>query len=371
MAIAPYVPGDPAADPDSVEGRLQQILDDAVNEYGLPAAQVGVQLPDGRRVVVASGTPDFGRKEPPIDVDAMIRIGSATKMFVAALIGRQAERGLLSFDDPVARWLPDLVDAGEITLRQLLSHRSGVPENLFTNASILMRTGLSPRMRWDPEEVVRRVVKRTSAEGRRQARFEYANPNYLILGLVAERVGGAPVGRQLETEFFSPLGMTHTALLPEEPSNPQELIQGYDRYMPLGPHRIEPEHTSWDSLTHTAGAMASTAGDLLIWLDALFHGRVVEPATLREMESFQDSRNNGRDNGMVGYGLGLSRYELEDWSLVGHPGGGFGGECFPFYLPGRDTSVVVSYNLSRKDNPAGKAVLARVIREIVEPETAP
>ncbi len=371
VTTRPYVPARQAQDLDSVEGRLQRILDEAVNEYGLPGVQAGVQFPDGRRIVVTSGTRDLGRKEAPIEKGDVFKIGSATKMFVAALIGRLKERGLLSFDDPVSRWLPEIPDGRHISLRQLLSHTSGIPENLFSKPSIVIRSAFSDHVRWDPLEVVHKVMRGAAAENRRQGTFRYANTNYLILGLIAERAGGAPIRVQLEREFFGPAGMRRTFLLPGDPDNPPALIPGYDEYVPFGPHLIRPDCTSWDSLAFTAGAMASTADDLLTWLDALFHGRVVTLATLQELELFRDSRNNGRDEDMVAYGLGISLYDVDGRRMLGHPGGGFGGECFPFYLPELDASVVVTYNLSRKDNPAGKRVLTRMIREIVEMETAP
>jgi D-alanyl-D-alanine carboxypeptidase len=364
----PYVPPLRAQDPDSVEGRLQHVLDEAVNAYGLPGAQAGVQLPDGRRIVVSSGTRDLGRRQLAIESGDVFKIGSATKMFVAALIGRLQERGLLSFDDAVDRWLPELPDAQQISLRQLLAHRSGIPEKLFSKFSIVLKTAFSDHVRWDPRDVIRRVVTATSAEDRQKASFHYANANYLILGLIAERAGGAPIRAQLAREFFDPLGMKHTFLLPGEPTNPPALISGYDEYMPLGPHLIAPDCTSWDSLAFTAGAMASTADDLLRWLDALFHGRVVTSETLKELELFRDSRNNGRDESMVAYGLGLAVYEIDGRRALGHPGGGMGGECFPFYVPEHDASLVVLYNVSRKGNPAGKRVLARVLHEVVERE---
>jgi D-alanyl-D-alanine carboxypeptidase len=199
--------------------------------------------------------------------------------------------------------------------------------------------------------------------GRRS--FVYANNNYLLLGLIAEQVGHDKLARQLEREFFGPLGMRHTYFLPGDRHVPDGLIDGYDEYIPFGPHDIAPANTAWSSLAFAAGAMASTSEDLLIWLDALFHNRVLKPETLQLSRIYLDARRNGRDDSIVGYGLGLAQYELNGHKMEGHPGGGFGGECFPFYVPDKDVSIVVQYNWSKKDNPAGKVLVTRIIEQLL------
>jgi hypothetical protein len=117
--------------------------------------------------------------------------------------------------------------------------------------------------------------------------------------------------------------------------------------------------------SYPSGAMASTSEDLLIWLDALFHNRVLKPETLQLSRIYLDARRNGRDDSIVGYGLGLAQYELNGHKMEGHPGGGFGGECFPFYVPDKDVSIVVQYNWSKKDNPAGKVLVTRIIEQLL------
>jgi D-alanyl-D-alanine carboxypeptidase len=318
-------------------------------------------LPDGSVIVVASGTRDPGRRDARVGTGDVFKVGSTTKLFVAALFGRLQERGVLSFDDRLSRWVPEVPGASDISLRQLLGHTSGLPESLFSRPSVLLRAFFSDHVSFDPLEVIEETTTTDDPEARHAARFAYSNNNYVILGLVAQRATGTPVRQLLQEELFGPLGLRDTWLLPADGAAPAHLIQGYDEYIPFGPHTLAPDNTTWDSLAFTAGAMASTAGDLLTFLEALFHGRVLRPETLAELQRFGDSHHNGRDESMVGYGLGLSLYELAGRELLGHPGGGFGGECFPFFEPARGVSVVVLYNLSRKDNPAGKALLRRVL----------
>jgi CubicO group peptidase (beta-lactamase class C family) len=121
--------------------------------------------------------------------------------------------------------------------------------------------------------------------------------------------------------------------------------------------RKRPAGTPWPTLR---AAFGSTSADLLRWLDALLDGKVLSAASMETMRSFEDAWNNGCDEDIVGYDLGLARYALGNLNLEGHPGAGMGGACFPFYDPSTGIPVVICYNYSHKDDPAGKALLARL-----------
>lgn len=346
--------------------QLQKILDSAVNEFKLPGLQAGILFPDGKIMLASSGTEDFGRKKAFITNQNIFRIGSTTKMFVAALIGRLMEKGQLSYDDTIDKWFPDLPSANTITIKELLNQNSGIKENLFTNPWILVKSVLSDKKQWDAQVVVNKIMKNMEVTPIDQRSFVYANNNYLLLGLIAEKVGKDNIANQLQSEFFNPLKMKNTYFLPYYKQLPDGLISGYDEYIPFGPHVIKPSNTSWSTLTFSAGSMASTSEDLLIWLDAFFHNKVLKPETLEAMRLYINARENGRDNNIIGYGLGLAQYELNGYKMEGHPGGGFGGECFPFYVPEKDISIVVSYNWSKKDNPAGKILITRIIEQVIK-----
>lgn len=346
--------------------QLQKILDQAVNEFKLPGLQAGILFPDGKIMLASSGTVDFGRKRAYITNQNIFRIGSTTKMFVAALIGRLMEKGQLSYDDTIDKWFPDLPSANTITIKELLNQNSGIKENLFSNPLILIKSVFSDNKHWDAQVVVNKTMRNMKVIAIDQRSFVYANNNYLLLGLIAEKAGKDKIANQLETEFFKPLKMRNTYFLPYYKQLPDGLISGYDEYIPFGPHVIKPSNISWSTLTFSAGSMASTSKDLLIWLDAIFHNKVLKPETLEAMRLYINARENGRDNNIVGYGLGLAQYELNGYKMEGHPGGGFGGECFPFYVPEKDVSIVVSYNWSKKDNPAGKILITRIIEQVIK-----
>jgi hypothetical protein len=78
------------------------------------------------------------------------------------------------------------------------------------------------------------------------------------------------------------------------------------------------------------------------------------------MRDSAEARNNGRDEAIVGNGLGLAEYEVGPRRMEGHPGAALGGESFSFYVPELDASIAISYNLSKKGNPAGKELIGRI-----------
>lgn len=282
-------------------------------------------------------------------------------MFVAALVCRMAEQGLLNLDDTIEKWFPDYPQASTIRIRDLLNHTSGIRESLFTDGGMMVVSMLNTKKLWDPAEVLKVLGKKSKPTVLIDRHFVYANDNYILLGLIAERAAGASLAPLLESEFFDPLNMKDTCLLPWSRRLPDGTVPGYDEFIPFGPHLITKDQTSWDSLTFAAGALSSSAADLLLWLDAFFHDGIVSKSSFEMMRDWVPANDNGRDNSIVAYGLGIAQYWLDGVILEGHPGGGFGGECYPFYDPIKDTSYVVVYNVFRKDNPAGKAILQKML----------
>lgn len=351
---------------DNTQGKLQKILDEAVNLFKLPGVQAGIYLPDNRIVLASSGTIDFERNMEKITNNTIFRIGSTTKMFISALINKQIENGLLEYDKTLDTWLPEIEGTKDITIEELLNHTSGISETLFKSPNILIKSVIFSHLRWDSREVISKIMDDMKIVPKKDRGFKYSNNNYLILGLVAEKIGNEKLDILLKNKLFKPLKMDNTYLLPYYRTLPGGLILGYDEYIPFGPHKIPPDNTSWDTVTFSAGAMASSAKDLLIWLNNFFHNKLIKKETFLRMNTFVDASDNGRDNNIIAYGLGVAKYKVDGKILVGHPGAGFGGECYAFYYPKKDISIVVSYNWSKKDNPAGKEIIKRILDEIIE-----
>jgi D-alanyl-D-alanine carboxypeptidase len=256
--------------------------------------------------------------------DAPFVIGSVTKTFVTAALLQLAADGDLSLDDQVTRWLPGLQVAAGVTIRELLTHTSGIadlypplhqqlvdePQHVYTHAEVLARIGgawFAPGTDWG-----------------------YSNTNFVIAGLVLERVTGEPAETALARRVTGPLHLAQTWLLAGRRADP--LI-------------LDP---SWATAFWTAGAMQSTAADLARWGAALYGGNVVTPAQRRAMTTF-----NGDD-----YGIGTRRFVFGAETAVGHSGLLATTSTLLVYFPREHTSVAIIANRAQVD--LASVLVARV-----------
>ncbi len=262
---------------------LQEAVDRAREKLGLQALTVGLAV-DGREYWAgASGVALDG--VTALDGDSPFAIASITKTFTAALVMQLVEADRLSLDQKVAPLLPDVPVATGVTVRQLLAHTSGIADLLAP-----MREPMTahPRRRWTGEQVLRRLDSRWFAPG---ADYGYSNSNYVLLGLLVERIYRRPFDKVLERRLLGPLDLDETGVL---------LTRG-------APDLMTP---SWASAFGTSGYMYSSASDLLEWGTALYGGRVLDAESLQAMAAFHDDD----------YGLGTELIHVRKRSGVGHTG---------------------------------------------------
>ena len=241
--------------------------------------------------------------------DQRFRTGSITKTFVATLAIQLVQDGRLRLDDTVERWLPGLVPDGQaITVRQLLSHTAGLFDYIEDP-----RTFQDRERRWRPRELVVLAIGHRPERTPPGRSFAYSSTNYLVLGLIAEKAGGMPLGRLLRERLFEPLDLRNTSFLPGEirgrhihghrPPSHQGVVTG-----PPVDVSDEPAWWAW-----AAGAIVSTADDLQRFYAALLRGRVVSRPSLREMETLVRA-------GRLWYGLGLATFPTPCGPAWGHTG---------------------------------------------------
>jgi D-alanyl-D-alanine carboxypeptidase len=333
---------------------LTEVVRAQVRAQGAPGIQASLRVGD-QVVHVAVGHAD-SRRRVPLRPDHILRVGSVTKIFTAAVVLRLVESDLLSLEDTVGQWFALLPYAERISVRSLLNHTSGVFD-YTQDRTFQTTTALFARKRWEPEELYR-VVLRGQPSFPPGERYQYSNSNYLLLGMIAEKVSGRSYGELLQEGVLAPAGLTHTVLLPAE-ETPAGLISGYDRdVLAADLTRIRPGNRAWASGAFAAGGVASTSADLLSLIDNLFYGQLLTAVSLEEMTDFRPAPDEHLP-AQTGYGLGLRRLEIEGDVLVGHTGTipGFGAvvvECQE-----RDYSIAAAANLSVFDQ---LAVLEAVVR---------
>jgi D-alanyl-D-alanine carboxypeptidase len=273
--------------------------------------------------------------------DDVLRVGSVTKTFTAVIVLKLVEEGRLSLDNPIARWFPDFPNAEEITVRHLLNHTSGIPEFI---PKVLMKS-IIPSTYWKPEEIVNMIAQDESSFTPRGI-FVYSNTNYVLLGLITEKISGKPFVQQLHEQIIDPLNLTHTFFIPYEQA-PTNLVPGFDRDLSSFPGMLDisKKNTSWATAAFTSGALASTAEDLGVFFERLFAGTLLSPSTVSEMTTFVNASNPGLSE-QNGYGLGLMRLEVNGQGLIGHIGEFMGSTAIAMYSPDKKYLIVVTCNLS-------------------------
>jgi D-alanyl-D-alanine carboxypeptidase len=281
---------------------FQAILNEMAGRAGMAAT---VMSPDGTWIG-ATGKADGVRD---VRVDDQFAIASITKSIVAAQVMQMVEAGELDLDDPATDHLPaDLdFDTNGATIRQLLGHRSGIPEEDFAKEDKLL---LANRRRfWAPAEVLELVPTERAPAGEA---FEYANANYQLLGLVIEQIRGRPVADVLRDGVLDIDGVERLIYQPDEaPTEPMAMPGGQSTaalkkgggYLPF---------LAAISADGAAAAMASDAPSLARWWRAFCAGEIVSQASLNEMTTLSTD----------GYGLGLYDVAESYEQAVGHGGGG-------------------------------------------------
>lgn len=354
---------------ESAAPELQHAIDSLQLASQSPGIQVAIR--QGDRLLWSGITGSTGDGRTPLAREHLFRIGGITKTFTAAVILQLADEGKLRLGDTVARWFPHLPNADLITVRHLLEHRSGIRE-LLKGRSFLARAALFPGHRFSSADVVEYLctARPYSAPG---TGFHYSNSNYVLLGAIAERLTDSCASSLIRTRLLEPLHLEQTVFLPDDAGRvpPLGMVIGHDRdYMPLpGSYRVNPDDHAWATLAFTSGAMASTADDLAIWIDALMHGAVLPDFDVAAATNVRDARNPAIPE-LAGYGLGLERLRIygEDW--FGHLGGfvGFGGAVL--YAPRTDRTIAVLGNMSTFHGVGAVRAIARVLayQEVTRPD---
>ncbi|HJT91736.1 MAG TPA: serine hydrolase domain-containing protein [Mycobacterium sp.] len=315
---------------DAVAQRLDAAINQAMAAVNVPGAIVGVWGPEGS-YVRAFGVADKATRSP-MKVDFYSRIGSQTKTFTATGVLQLADQGKVGLDDPIAKYVDGVPQGDTITLRQLLRMQSGL-FNYSESPTFQQAMFADPRSPFSPQELLDFAFAEPNVfppgEG-----FLYCNTNYILLGLVVEKLSGQPLHDYVRDHILAPLGMSHTSF-PTTNAFPEPHAQGYTVQTADGK---EATATDWDpSWGWAAGAMISTLDDMHIWAPALATGKLLTPEL--QAERLQTVGAPGLPP-QDGYGLGI--FNLGGW--IGHNGSLPGYQTVAVYLPEKQTTMVILIN---------------------------
>ena len=345
VAVATVALAGPGDGAEPRKGAVVQERIDAVVAAGAPGVVARLEE-GGRHWARAAGVAELGRPSP-LPPQARFRVGSVTKTFVAALVLQLVEEGRIQLDGAVSAVLPGLLPhAGEVTVRQLLGHTSGLAD--YT-ADPSVFEGARQNRAFRPEELVG-LVAGLGVRFAPGTAFEYSNTNYAVAGLLVERVTGNPVGDELERRILGPLGLGHTSF----PTTSGDIAGVHARgYVLAGPGQplldvtsINPSH-AW-----AAGAVVSTAADVDRFFGALLSGEVVGPEMVAAMQATTPIPGDSATS----YGLGLMRVDTPCGTFWGNHGEIWGYHAWSFHAADGSRSLTEMVSLMPRPDEVDNAL---------------
>jgi D-alanyl-D-alanine carboxypeptidase len=313
---------------------VDRIVRSVLASTGVPSASVAVV--SDRRIVLAQAYGD-ARLDPRVPAMPRMRygIGSISKQFTAAAMLLLQEQGKVSLGDPVGKYVSGLARGSDVTVRQILSHTSGYQD--YWPQDYVMPGMLKPTT---SQQILDTWAKRT-LDFEPGSKWQYSNTNYVIAGLIVEKLAGEPLWQVLSHRVFTPLGMSSVANI-DEHALPGTDATGYFRYA-LGPLRPAPkEGPGW---LFAAGEIAATAEDLAKWDLSIITEAILKPASYREMESEIRLTSGVATN----YGLGVYARLVSGHRRLEHSGEVSGFTAENIVLPDDGMAVAVLTNQDAAD----------------------
>jgi len=261
---------------------------------------------------------------------SVLQVGSITKQFTAAAILRLAERGALTLDDRIEKFVPGFNPRGAtITLRQLLSHTSGARREWFPPGPPWLDL-TAPVTR---EQTIKGLNNGQLLDFPPGTKWSYSNAGYMLLGLAIESITGSSFADFIQSELALPLGLIDTGVCG---TSTLPLPEGYGRPVATW-MRMPAFHPS---VILFSGSLCSTASDLARWSHLLATGYAMLPASYATMITPAPLANST----VVPYGLGLEVKKVLGRPAVLHNGAINGFQSFLIYFPDRDIAIAVVTN---------------------------
>lgn len=331
----------------------------------VPGVSVYVSTPKMGEWSAALGTSDVAAGTPSQVADHF-RIGSITKTMTATVVLQLAQEGKVSLDAPLSTYLPD-VKTNSATVRQALQMTTGIGN--YTTTRFLNALADNPQKVWAPKGLASLGTSMTPSFPA-GSKMEYSNTNYILLGQIAERVSGEPLGQLLQKRIFDPLAMTGCSMpAATDSSLPAPYSHGYmfgtnwDRKpSPPAPLPDKVDVANWNpSWGWAAGGVICDLASLKVWPAALATGKLLSPEMQRQRLAWRTMSKEP----LIQYGLGVGNWD----GLVGHNGEISGYQSKAVYRVSDGTTIVVLSNLMAAPEGAGPAeVITDAIAKALPPQ---
>lgn len=302
---------------------LQSTLDSIVKEQKLPGATAAVVLADGQLISLASGYADKELKMA-MPLGGQMLLGSVGKIFVSAVALQLIDEGKIQLNDQVSSyftgvdWYEQMPNAQDLTIKSLLNHTSGLPRYVFA-PDFIDAIEKDPMRSWTPAECLA-IIAGEAPKHPVGGGWGYSDTNYILLGIIIEKVTGSTYYAQLEKRIISPYHLRSTY-----PSTQRELpglTQGYigennffklpNKVVKDGLYAMNPQF-EW-----TGGGLVTNVEDLAYFIKWLHTDKVVSPAIYQKLIEAVDFRTGKAAT--TGYGLGTFVWNNSSGLSFGHGG---------------------------------------------------
>ncbi|MEM6272303.1 MAG: serine hydrolase domain-containing protein [Bacteroidota bacterium] len=310
-----------------------------------PGIQIAITSQNGQSWTGASGWADLANRVP-FEPCTKTMIGSISKVMTGVLILQLQEEGKLSLDDPLSRHLEasvigEIANADQVNLRHLLQHTSGIKD--YLGLKQFVNSVNTPYLLETQEEKLRYIYGKP-ADHAPDAQHTYSNTNYVLLGLIVEKLRDMPLWEAVDQFIAAPLGLrnmvmgTHEVPIPVGTARPYLASRG-DKYQDIMPHAVADAATG-------DGGIASNMQDVNAFFQALFAGEVVDPATLEAMVTDRVSVGDMStyDFGDEWYGLGIEIYTTPHGIAYGHTGSTSTYGAYTLHFPQDGVTISMAFN---------------------------
>lgn len=306
--------------------QVDQLVAKTLADTGVPSAEIAI-VRDGKLVLDKA----YGKANEGLPANPALpyQIASNSKQFTAMALLLLENEGKLSLDDHVSKYIPGITDGDEITLRELLSHTSGLQD--FWPQDYSFADMEQPTT---PQHIVDKWAKKP-LDFQPGARWQYSNTGYVVAGMIAEKVSGEPLLTYLHRRVFDPLGMT--SVMNQDDTDTPAFPAGYKRNA-LGPVRVAQQPgRGW---LYAAGELSMNAADLAKWDIARINRALIPASDWAEQET-PVLRTDGRTNG---YGLGVYNHYARDRHVIDHGGEAVGFLTQNSVYPDTKDAIIVFTN---------------------------
>lgn len=350
------------------EAEILKVVQQWQSETQARGVLAAVATPDETvSVAVGQAGSDTGIRD--VRVDDAFDVFSITKTFVAAELLLLADRGILELDDTIAGYVPELSESLDVTIRDLLGHRSGLADHRdYPSFWTDFFADLHREWTWD--EAVGFALSQPIGPNQ----YSYSDSNFVILGHLIETVTGKPLGAALSDDLFRPLGLDQTAMLDGSSPSVSHLYGELDcgrldvfaldeqtkanlesTYCADGLITADELPRTAETFDSGASGLVSSLDDLVRWAQALFGGQVIGDLD----EALPDDAG--------GYGLGIGSRKTSVGPAYGHAGGGAFGQARLWHLP--DQGITVVAWAGETTEPDLGTLIDRILKAVLDEDT--